>query len=986
MRLHSLELTAFGPFADTVRVDFDGLSEAGLFLLTGPTGAGKSSVLDAVCFALYGDIPGDRASAKRLRCDVAPEGVAPRVVLVATLADRRFRITRSPGWQRPKRRGTGLTLQQPSVLVEELTPDCDRTLTTRLDEAGHLISGLLGMNLTQFCQVALLPQGRFQEFLRARSEDRHRLLQKLFRTRRFEDIERWLRDHRLELRRRLDTQSATIAALAHRLDEAADAATVLDEALLSDDAAVERWVARLGVDAQAQAQASAATARERAEVATATETALAAGTALAGLQARHRSATATLAALESERAEVLRCEQLASRAHRAAPIRPLHQVATRARRRRAEADCALAELVRPGDERSDHTAAVDTLRDRLARLPALSAVELDHATLTARDHELVALQHRLRAGEGVVAARLHTWPARLDGLRTSLATAGQARQALPAARAEVDRLVARHRAAGSLVDARLDRQAAQQRLRDLVDHHQAAREHWLSVHEARLHGMAAEIALDLAVGAGCPVCGSCDHPQPASPTPGAPSAGAEKSARRAVDDAEVLREAHADEVRALETRVALLTEQSGALSLQDAAVQLSVAQAEVARLEPIAAEHDDLEGRLAHADQEHQTLQAQVAELRVDLASAEAERQVVHDRVTELKATLAAELDDHDDVASLERDLSGHLAELTSVLAAQDAVDAALTAEAEAEADLHRLAAELGFGSPSEAVDALLDPDVVATHEARVRAHGERESSARSAADDPEILAAAALPAPDLAAMADARAVAAEESRQSEARYELARQRTLRIGELSSELGAALSAWRPIRSAHELAQQVAGFAEGKSPDNRDQMRLSAYVLAWRLGQVVAAANVRLGAMTDQRFALEHTTQRGAGETRGGLSLLVRDEWSGESRDPVTLSGGETFVVSLALALGLTDVVTHEAGGADIGTLFVDEGFGSLDADTLDDVMDTLDGLRDGGRAVGIVSHVPELRTRIPTQLRVTKSRSGSGLHHVHEPA
>ncbi len=155
------------------------------------------------------------------------------------------------------------------------------------------------------------------------------------------------------------------------------------------------------------------------------------------------------------------------------------------------------------------------------------------------------------------------------------------------------------------------------------------------------------------------------------------------------------------------------------------------------------------------------------------------------------------------------------------------------------------------------------------------------------------------------------------------------------------------------------------------------MRLSAYVLAYRLTQVVAAANARLAGMSDQRYSLEHVGQRGAGESRGGLSLVVRDDWSGESRDPATLSGGETFVVSLALALGLADVVAHEAGGADLATLFVDEGFGSLDAETLDDVLDILDTLRENGRAVGVVSHVAEMRDRIPTQLVVTKARTGS---------
>jgi len=200
-----------------------------------------------------------------------------------------------------------------------------------------------------------------------------------------------------------------------------------------------------------------------------------------------------------------------------------------------------------------------------------------------------------------------------------------------------------------------------------------------------------------------------------------------------------------------------------------------------------------------------------------------------------------------------------------------------------------------------------------------------------------------------------------------------------RVRRLVDLLESALADWAPIREQLALATRVSAFVEGKAPDNRLQMRLSAYVLAFRLSQVVAAANARLAGMSDRRYSLEHVGRRGAGETRGGLSLVVRDDWSGESRDPATLSGGETFVVSLALALGLADVVAHEAGGADLQTLFVDEGFGSLDAETLDDVLDILDTLRENGRVVGVVSHVPEMRDRIPTQLVVTKARAGSTL-------
>ena len=221
MRLHRLDVTAFGPFADTVEVDFDALSDAGLFLLTGATGAGKTSVLDAVCFALYGDVPGDRATAKRLRSDHAEVHAAPRVTLECTLAGRRFRIVRSPAWTRPKKRGTGTTLQQASVTLSERVDGCWTPLSSRLDETGQLIGELLGMNLTQFTQVAMLPQGRFQAFLRAPSDQRQRLLQQLFRTGRFERVERWLRDRRLALSTESQAHQEAVDDLVSRISETA---------------------------------------------------------------------------------------------------------------------------------------------------------------------------------------------------------------------------------------------------------------------------------------------------------------------------------------------------------------------------------------------------------------------------------------------------------------------------------------------------------------------------------------------------------------------------------------------------------------------------------------------------------------------------------------------------------------------------------------------------------------------------------------------
>jgi len=155
------------------------------------------------------------------------------------------------------------------------------------------------------------------------------------------------------------------------------------------------------------------------------------------------------------------------------------------------------------------------------------------------------------------------------------------------------------------------------------------------------------------------------------------------------------------------------------------------------------------------------------------------------------------------------------------------------------------------------------------------------------------------------------------------------------------------------------------------------MSLSGYVLAARLEQVAAAASERLLRMSSGRYRLAHTTAGGGARARGGLHLRVLDEWTGLDRDPSSLSGGESFSASLALALGLADVVSQEAGGSLLETLFVDEGFGSLDEDTLDEVMGVLDELREGGRVVGLVSHVADLRQRVPVQLRVVKGRTGS---------
>jgi exonuclease SbcC len=223
---------------------------------------------------------------------------------------------------------------------------------------------------------------------------------------------------------------------------------------------------------------------------------------------------------------------------------------------------------------------------------------------------------------------------------------------------------------------------------------------------------------------------------------------------------------------------------------------------------------------------------------------------------------------------------------------------------------------------------------------------------------------------------AEAYSVARDEMEAAVAAARLARRRATDVAELAERLRAAWAELGPALAEHKELAELTDVVNGRGQNAR-KMSLRAYVLAARLEEVAIAATVRLLKMSDGRFSFVHSDAAGPRGTRGGLGLDVLDAYSGSARSAKTLSGGETFLASLALALGLADVVAAETGGALLDTLFVDEGFGMLDANTLDEVMDTLDELRAGGRVVGLVSHVEELRDRIPTRLRVHKSRTGS---------
>jgi len=307
-------------------------------------------------------------------------------------------------------------------------------------------------------------------------------------------------------------------------------------------------------------------------------------------------------------------------------------------------------------------------------------------------------------------------------------------------------------------------------------------------------------------------------------------------------------------------------------------------------------------------------------------------------------------------------------------------LDELVTHEASAHAAHLRLSTALQdhrLETIKHAKAAALPPARVAELTAQLRATEEQRAQATALLAQPDVTAALSLPTPDADALAAAQTEAARGLTAAGRRHTLLEQAQRDLRALSGTVHRALAGLGPAEDEARLVQELADCVAGNSADNALRMRLSSYVLASRLAEIATHANERLGTMSDGRYSLEYTDARAAKGARSGLGLLVRDAWTGRPRETSSLSGGEAFMASLALALGLGDAVRAEAGGLDLQTLFVDEGFGSLDEDSLEQVMAVLDTLREGGRAVGIVSHVTELRQRIPQRLQVLKERAGS---------
>jgi exonuclease SbcC len=1096
VRLHRLEVTAFGPYAGHEVVDFDRLGADGLFLLHGDTGAGKTTLLDAVAFALFGAVPGMRDQAKRLRCDYAEPGVVTAVRLELSVGGHRLRLVRTPEYQRPKKRGDGTTKQQAKASLTWVGPAPSGHAPdglTRIDEVGRTVERLLGMSKDQFFQVVLLPQGEFARFLCAETAEREKLLERLFGTQHFALVEQWFRDRRTERGRALEQGRLQCVQLIARLAQAVGTEPP------AEDEVDEAWLSSLVAAAEAGAaetvtrELAAAVTRDEAEAE------LLARRDLADRVRRKAAARAELDALAAE-ADVRAAwaEELAA-ARRAAPVVTAHRELTRVGTLAEAADTALAEhraLVRaevsryapnstdlPGEahgvlgraEGSGHAAgrtrqpgearrdlrpsvgssrveggvaaeglaaevpgfvaggggpgrrsvsqaagavagvswaagvgpcldedSVDQLRalvagygagdpgvggvpveprgwaGRLREVAGALAGLVDEAGQQASDQKRVdELRWLEERADSLVAAggeRLAVVPEELERARETLAEAARAVAELPALVAAREELDALARDAARVPAARrvvLERTAAAQAA---VDAHQSARESTLDIRERRLVGMAAELAGGLVDGEHCPVCGSTEHPLPAAGGAARVSADDERAAVRREQQADVVRQDAALELARAEQGLGTLLDRLRGRDADELDEALRAAVEAHEHAVRLAGEHRRWRERVRALEQESEEVLARVRSAEKEATGYARERASLAERMAERAERLTAARGPYRDVTAQR----GHLlavAERLDGLASVAAERVAAWARVDEQAAVVREAlSAAGFGDVAAAL-AAARPDHAAL-ERRLSEAAAREAGVRRVLAAPELVDVDPELRVEVGPAADAYSVARVEMDAAVAAARLARQRAGDVAGLAARLRAEWAELGPALAEFAELSELTDVVNGRGQNAR-KMSLRAYVLAARLEEVAVAATARLQKMSDGRFSFVHTDVAGPRGTRGGLGLDVLDAYSGNARSAKTLSGGETFLASLALALGLADVVAAETGGALLDTLFVDEGFGMLDANTLDEVMDTLDELRAGGRVVGLVSHVEELRHRIPTRLKVHKSRTGS---------
>lgn len=1027
MRILRLTMDAVGPFPGHEVIDFEAFSDAGRFLLSGPTGAGKSTIIDAIVFALYGKVSGGRDSSdSRIRSRYASEQAKTEVELIFSTSSGNYKVRRQPAYERVKKNGKGVTKQNAKAWLFKLDEQLREVSEplTKTSDVGTEITRIVGLSREQFTQTVVLPQGKFAQFLRSTSKDRQDLLQELFGTAIFEDLQLDLVERARKVKKNQEALDATLRAnlgvLASLLDEAPqlDPARCLvyepvPEVDCEFDPLETAWDSRFKPLApwlehnQRCANLEVSTFREqedklRSEFASQRDLAARQERYLA-LTKEHEQLVAQGPAQRQRLAQIQALQALSD-------LKPWHEQLKQAQDQQAVAQRQLSQALEleqlESDERvqavlqqSGNYQGAQALSVQLtAQVAALNPqVELE-AGLAGRRRDL---QAKTQAHESAIAKlaqgreRENQLPTQIASKQELLEQLNEQAATLPAAQ------LAQEQAAQTLKLAKAHEQLVKDqqqalKLQQLValelkqasQRHKHMLEQWLSQ-------SALNLAQNLVAGEPCPVCGATEHPAPATQ-------GGENISQDQLDQAlEEVNEVQGQLSQASEkvTKLAAQLEaQPCQLSPAQASEQLEEAKAALAAAQQASEQASSCKAQIAKLNAQLEALRADNQTAQARLAGDAKEIQLLGEKIDADAASLSCE--GFESVAAKVEYLSQLAAALEQLAnAAQELDQCKKRAQQAADsfaAQWAHASANFADHSAKPATPAPTDP----AETEPTQAEPTQDTSANvpdgyaQACQDFAGLDLAALKATSAsyekslsinqAALAELEGIELTPPplEQTQGQLEQAQAKTQACqtyastwqafaGQVNAQLAKLNELLARRSKASDKDGQLLALASAANGDNQARLTLSAWVLQAHFRQVLVFANERLGVIGAGRYELINVdSEEDTRQQKQGLGLAVVDHLSGTTRSPRTLSGGESFYVSLALALALADVVATQNGGIEMNTLFIDEGFGSLDEGTLAEVMDVLGALHSGGRVVGIVSHVSELKRAIPAAVEV----------------
>ena len=926
MRPLRLTLSAFGPYAAQTTLDLEKLGKGGLYLITGDTGAGKTTIFDAITYALYDHSSSGIREGSMLRCKYADDKTPTFVELEFEVHGVRYTVRRNPEYQRPKTRGEGMTTEKADAT---LTYPDDRPPVTKAKDVTAAVQEIIGLDYNQFSQIVLIAQGQFTKLLNASTEERSRIFRKLFRTQRYAQLQERLQAEASALNQQRTAQNAKLDSLLGGLQFSPE----------DPDAEALRTLCAQTVPETALSLLDTLTARQAAALEEA-------GTALQATEAQLNTVQQQLgAAAQAQRL----AQQLAARQAELAAAKPALDAARAEADRHAGDAAQLDALTAQVTQAQSALAAYDAL-DTLCRqqTEARDAARLAAAQAHKRRTQLDSLNAALAAAEAELAA-LADADTRLLALQNRSAQLTQRGEAL----AKLEQ---------RLADCQRQAKAAhkaQENYRAAAAAQDEARTRQNTLERAFLDAQAGLLAESLVEGAPCPVCGSTHHPARALLPHTAPTQAQVEAARQAAAEADrQAQNASAAAQSALaavnEAKTSLRRDAETLLPERFTAPEGTVPLTFALMTNVLAEENAALQ--TAQTDCKAQCQQAEAdcrrkAQLEADRQAKTRQRPALEQAAAEADRSAAAQN------ASADA-LEGQIAERRAALP--------YPRRADAQAALDKLEADrrtLRTGMDTAQRKLKQAEQTVAAAEAAVEALTAQQTAAQK-----ELPARSA---EDLTAQQTELTAARETLRSREKQLSA---QLLPNRKTAAQYRAAAEARQTLESRWQWVSALAATAGG-TLTSKQKIKLEAYIQMNYLDRILRYANTRLMQMTAGQYELERIGAENQ-RSQSGLDLGVIDHYNGTRRSVKTLSGGESFKASLALALGLSDEVQSSAGGIRLDTLFLDEGFGSLDEESLELAIRVLSGLTEGDRLVGIISHVGALKDRIDRQVVVHKARTG----------